>query len=65
LPLPKKHYFCILILKEVFKNEKNFSTFDQEKKKQTWFQEKDVDSRRTESTGQKKGKGQEKTHRIG
>jgi hypothetical protein len=52
-------------LKEVFKNEKNFSTLDQEKKKQTWFQEKDVDSRRTESTGQKKGKGQEKTHRIG
>jgi hypothetical protein len=52
-------------LKEAFKNEKNFSTFNQEKKKQTWFQEKDVDSRRTASTGQKKGKGQEETLRLG
>jgi hypothetical protein len=52
-------------LKEAFKNEKNFSTFNQEKKKQTWFQEKDVNSRRTASTGQKKGKGQEETLRLG
>jgi hypothetical protein len=51
-------------LKEALKNEKNFSALKQEKKEQTWFQEKDVDSRRSESTCQKKGKGQKKTIRI-
>ena len=52
-------------LKEAFKNEKNFSALKPEKKEQTWFQEKDVDCRRTESISQEKGKGQEKTLRFG
>lgn len=52
-------------LKEASKNEKNFSALNPEKKEQTWFQEKDVYSRRPESTCQEKSKRQEKTLRFG
>lgn len=58
----KINYFCTL--KKQNSHETYISTIQQEKKKQAWIQEKDVNRQWQTSTCCPQGKGAQKAHRF-